>query len=113
MADFAYTMTMSTHSTLGFPAMYIDLFNKCAGKLDDATKVQLLLGKLSPPDHERYKSYILPKLVPRSVVPQSLYLLADHEAGVDFKLLELTELSRKLKFKCALLTNSTNRQQGV
>ncbi|XP_055590190.1 uncharacterized protein K02A2.6-like [Uranotaenia lowii] len=41
---------------------YADLFEKDAAQLDDAAKVRLLLRKLNPAAHERYTSYILPKL---------------------------------------------------
>ncbi|XP_053691514.1 uncharacterized protein K02A2.6-like [Sabethes cyaneus] len=41
---------------------FADLFDKDADKLDDAAKVRLFLRKLSPPNHERYNSFILPKL---------------------------------------------------
>ncbi|XP_055632416.1 uncharacterized protein K02A2.6-like [Toxorhynchites rutilus septentrionalis] len=40
---------------------YTDLFDKDAGKLDEAAKVRLLLRKLNPSAHERYTSFILPK----------------------------------------------------
>lgn len=60
MADFDND---NEHTFDAWFSSYIDPFNKGAGKLDGATKVRLLLGKLSPPNHERYNSYILPKLV--------------------------------------------------
>lgn len=41
---------------------YADLFEKDAAQLDDAAKVRLLLRKLNPAAHERYTSFILPKL---------------------------------------------------
>ncbi|XP_055543106.1 uncharacterized protein LOC129728681 [Wyeomyia smithii] len=41
---------------------YDDLFEKDAAKLDDEAKVRLLLRKLGASEHERYVSYILPKL---------------------------------------------------
>ncbi|XP_055543004.1 uncharacterized protein K02A2.6-like [Wyeomyia smithii] len=41
---------------------YDDLFEKDAAKLDDEAKVRLLLRKLCASEHERYVSYILPKL---------------------------------------------------
>ncbi|XP_053685985.1 uncharacterized protein K02A2.6-like [Sabethes cyaneus] len=43
-------------------ARYEDLFDKDAEKLDDAAKVRLLMRKLNPPAHERFTSFILPKL---------------------------------------------------
>ncbi|XP_053687312.1 uncharacterized protein K02A2.6-like [Sabethes cyaneus] len=43
-------------------ARYADLFEKDAGQLTDDAKVRLLLRKLSPAAHERYTSFILPKL---------------------------------------------------
>lgn len=41
---------------------YADLFEKDAGQLKDDAKVRLLLRKLNPAAHERYTSFILPKL---------------------------------------------------
>ncbi|XP_055615045.1 uncharacterized protein K02A2.6-like [Toxorhynchites rutilus septentrionalis] len=41
---------------------YADLFEKDAAQLQDDAKVRLLLRKLSPTAHERYTSFILPKL---------------------------------------------------
>ncbi|XP_055613639.1 uncharacterized protein K02A2.6-like [Uranotaenia lowii] len=41
---------------------YSELFDKDAAKLDDAAKVRLLMRKLSPAAHERYTSFVLPKL---------------------------------------------------
>lgn len=43
-------------------ARYADLLDKNAEKLDDAAKVRLLMRKLNPPAHERFTSFILPKL---------------------------------------------------
>ncbi|XP_055605159.1 uncharacterized protein K02A2.6-like [Uranotaenia lowii] len=43
-------------------ARYADLFDKDAEKLDDAAKVRLLMRKLNPQAHERFTSFILPKL---------------------------------------------------
>ncbi|XP_038106927.1 uncharacterized protein K02A2.6-like [Culex quinquefasciatus] len=42
-------------------ARYADLFDKDAGKLDDAAKIRLLMRKLNPAAHERFTSFILPK----------------------------------------------------
>lgn len=61
MAEFVYDKD-NGHTFDAWFSRYIDLFDKDAGKLDDAAKVRLLLRKLSPPDHERYNSFILPKL---------------------------------------------------
>ncbi|XP_055527162.1 uncharacterized protein K02A2.6-like [Wyeomyia smithii] len=41
---------------------YEELFDKDASKLDDSAKVRLLMRKLDPAAHERYTSFILPKL---------------------------------------------------
>ncbi|XP_062703908.1 uncharacterized protein K02A2.6-like [Aedes albopictus] len=41
---------------------YADLFEKDAAQLADDAKVRLLLRKLNPSAHERYTSFILPKL---------------------------------------------------
>ncbi|XP_062700352.1 uncharacterized protein K02A2.6-like [Aedes albopictus] len=41
---------------------YDDLFEKDAARLDDEAKVRLLMRKLGLSEHERYVSYILPKL---------------------------------------------------
>ncbi|XP_039450654.1 uncharacterized protein K02A2.6-like [Culex pipiens pallens] len=41
---------------------YADLFDADASSLDDAAKVRLLLRKLSPAAHDRYTSFILPKV---------------------------------------------------
>ncbi|XP_062698942.1 uncharacterized protein K02A2.6-like [Aedes albopictus] len=41
---------------------YDDLFEKDAARLDDEAKVRLLMRKLGLAEHERYVSYILPKL---------------------------------------------------
>ncbi|XP_062712387.1 uncharacterized protein K02A2.6-like [Aedes albopictus] len=41
---------------------YDDLFEKDAARLDDEAKVRLPMRKLGLSDHERYVSYILPKL---------------------------------------------------
>ncbi|XP_055605783.1 uncharacterized protein K02A2.6-like [Uranotaenia lowii] len=41
---------------------YADLFEKDAAQLPDDAKVRLLLRKLNPAAHERYTSFILPKL---------------------------------------------------
>ncbi|XP_062704594.1 uncharacterized protein K02A2.6-like [Aedes albopictus] len=43
-------------------ARYADLFDKDAEKLDDAAKVRLLMRKLNPAAHERFTSFILPRL---------------------------------------------------
>ncbi|XP_055527429.1 uncharacterized protein K02A2.6-like [Wyeomyia smithii] len=43
-------------------ARYADLFEKDAAQLTDDAKVRLLLRKLNPVAHERYTSFILPKL---------------------------------------------------
>lgn len=61
MAEFTYDKE-NGHTFDAWFSRYVDLFDKDAGKLDDAAKVRLLLRKLSPPDHERYNSFILPKL---------------------------------------------------
>lgn len=61
MAEFVYDKE-NGHTFDAWFSRYVDLFDKDAGKLDDAAKVRLLLRKLSPPDHERYNSFILPKL---------------------------------------------------
>lgn len=61
MAEFVYDKD-NGHTFDAWFSRYVDLFDKDAGKLDDAAKVRLLLRKLSPPDHERYNSFILPKL---------------------------------------------------
>ncbi|XP_058817783.1 uncharacterized protein K02A2.6-like [Topomyia yanbarensis] len=46
----------------GWYVRYEDLFAKDAVRLDDEAKVRLLLRKIGPLEHERYTSYILPKL---------------------------------------------------
>ncbi|XP_058828745.1 uncharacterized protein K02A2.6-like [Topomyia yanbarensis] len=46
----------------GWYVRYEDLFAKDAVRLDDEAKVRLLLRKIGPMEHERYTSYILPKL---------------------------------------------------
>ncbi|XP_065090781.1 uncharacterized protein K02A2.6-like [Ochlerotatus camptorhynchus] len=61
MAEFVYDKD-NGHTFDAWFSRYVDLFDKDAGKLDDAAKVRLLLRKLSPPEHERYNSFILPKL---------------------------------------------------
>ncbi|XP_065079965.1 uncharacterized protein K02A2.6-like, partial [Ochlerotatus camptorhynchus] len=61
MAEFVYDKD-NGHTFDAWFSRYVDLFDKDAGKLDEAVKVRLLLRKLSPPDHERYNSFILPKL---------------------------------------------------
>ncbi|XP_055529709.1 uncharacterized protein K02A2.6-like [Wyeomyia smithii] len=61
MAKFIYDKE-NGHTFDAWFSRYVDLFDKDAGKLDDAAKVRLLLRKLSPPDFERYNSFILPKL---------------------------------------------------
>ncbi|XP_055633598.1 uncharacterized protein K02A2.6-like [Toxorhynchites rutilus septentrionalis] len=43
-------------------ARYEDLFEKDAARLDDLAKVRLLMRKLGAAEHERYISFILPKL---------------------------------------------------
>ncbi|XP_055622934.1 uncharacterized protein K02A2.6-like [Toxorhynchites rutilus septentrionalis] len=61
IAEFVYEKE-SGHTFDAWFSRYTDLFEKDAAKLDDAAKVRLLLRKMSPPDHERYHSFILPKL---------------------------------------------------
>ncbi|XP_065075307.1 uncharacterized protein K02A2.6-like [Ochlerotatus camptorhynchus] len=61
MAEFVYDKD-NGHTFDAWFSRYVDLFDKDARKLDDAAKVRLLLRKLSPPDHERYNSCIVPKL---------------------------------------------------
>ncbi|XP_055588819.1 uncharacterized protein K02A2.6-like [Uranotaenia lowii] len=61
MAEFVYDKETGYTFDAWF-SRYSDLFEKDANKLDDAAKVRLLLRKMSPPDHERYNSFILPKL---------------------------------------------------
>ncbi|XP_055604794.1 uncharacterized protein LOC129753027 [Uranotaenia lowii] len=60
MAEFAYDK-FSGHTFDAWFSRYSDLFERDATKLDDPAKVRLLLRKLSPPDHERYHSFILPR----------------------------------------------------
>ncbi|XP_058840134.1 uncharacterized protein K02A2.6-like [Topomyia yanbarensis] len=61
MAEFTYDKD-NGHTFDAWFSRYTDIFDKYAGKLDDASKVRLLLRKMSPQDHERYNSFILPKL---------------------------------------------------
>ncbi|XP_065075510.1 uncharacterized protein K02A2.6-like [Ochlerotatus camptorhynchus] len=59
--DFRY----EPDSNITFAAWYTrydELFEKDAARLDDQAKVRLLLRKLGPIEHERYVSFILPKL---------------------------------------------------
>ncbi|XP_053681616.1 uncharacterized protein LOC128732392 [Sabethes cyaneus] len=60
MAEFVYDKD-NGHTFDAWFSRYADLFDKDAARIDDAAKVRLLLRKLSPPDHERYNSFILPK----------------------------------------------------
>ncbi|XP_062538974.1 uncharacterized protein K02A2.6-like [Armigeres subalbatus] len=60
MVEFMYNKESGNTFDAWF-SRYSDLFDRDASKLDDAAKVRLLLRKLSPPDHERYNSFILPK----------------------------------------------------
>ncbi|XP_055542990.1 uncharacterized protein K02A2.6-like [Wyeomyia smithii] len=46
----------------GWYSRYDDLFEKDASLLDDEAKVRLLLRKMGAMEHERYVSFILPKL---------------------------------------------------
>ncbi|XP_058827820.1 uncharacterized protein K02A2.6-like [Topomyia yanbarensis] len=51
---------------------YEDLFEKDAARLDDEAKVRLLLRKLGAVEHERYVSFILPKLPKEHTFAQSV-----------------------------------------
>lgn len=61
MAEFVYNKETGNTFDAWF-SRYSELFDRDASNLDDAAKVRLLLRKLSPQDHERYNSFILPKL---------------------------------------------------
>ncbi|XP_055522952.1 uncharacterized protein K02A2.6-like [Wyeomyia smithii] len=60
MVEFVYDKN-NGHTFDAWFSRYVDLFDKDAARIDDAAKVRLLLRKLSPQDHERYNSFILPK----------------------------------------------------
>uniref|UniRef100_A0A182HMJ9 DUF7083 domain-containing protein n=1 Tax=Anopheles arabiensis TaxID=7173 RepID=A0A182HMJ9_ANOAR len=99
---------------------YSELFDWDACNLDNAGKVRLLLRKLSPQDHERYNSFILPKLAREFTFEQTVeklkslynclqmtkddvddylsYSCKVNKSCVDFKLSELT----KEQFKCLI-----------
>lgn len=61
ITEFVYDVDKG-HSFNAWFSWYADLFEKDAEKLDDSAKVRLLLRKLNPAAHERYTSFILPKL---------------------------------------------------
>lgn len=61
ITEFAYDLESGCSFDAWF-SRYADLFEKDASKLDDDAKVRLLLRKLNPAAHERYTSFILPKL---------------------------------------------------
>ncbi|XP_062704639.1 uncharacterized protein K02A2.6-like [Aedes albopictus] len=61
ITEFAYDLEKGCSFDAWF-SRYADLFEKDASKLDDDAKVRLLLRKLNPAAHERYTSFILPKL---------------------------------------------------
>ncbi|XP_065095462.1 uncharacterized protein K02A2.6-like [Ochlerotatus camptorhynchus] len=92
MAEFVYDKD-NGHTFDAWFSRYVDLFDKDAWNLDDAAKVRLLLRKLSPPDHERYNSFIL-----EDSDDYLAYSCKVNKACVDFKLSELTEE----QFKCLI-----------
>lgn len=61
ITEFAYDLEKGYSFDAWF-SRYADLFEKDAAQLEDDAKVRLLLRKLSPSAHERYTSFILPKL---------------------------------------------------
>ncbi|XP_062538959.1 uncharacterized protein LOC134207255 [Armigeres subalbatus] len=61
ITEFAYDLEKGSSFDAWF-SRYADLFEKDASKLDDDPKARLLLRKLNPAGHERYTSFILPKL---------------------------------------------------
>lgn len=61
ITQFAYDLEKGYSFDAWF-SRYADLFEKDAAQLEDDAKVRLLLRKLSPSAHERYTSFILPKL---------------------------------------------------
>ncbi|XP_062558020.1 uncharacterized protein K02A2.6-like [Armigeres subalbatus] len=61
ITEFAYDLEKGCSFDAWF-SRYADLFEKDAAQLADDAKVRLLLRKLSPHAHERYTSFILPKL---------------------------------------------------
>ncbi|XP_055622048.1 uncharacterized protein K02A2.6-like [Toxorhynchites rutilus septentrionalis] len=119
MAEFVYDKD-NGHTFDAWFSRYVDLFDKDARKLDDAAKVRLLLRKLSPPDHERYNSFILPRLA-LSIFRRRFnclqltkeesddylaYSCKVNKACVDSKLSELTEEQFKcLIYVCGLKSN--------
>ncbi|XP_053698900.1 uncharacterized protein K02A2.6-like [Sabethes cyaneus] len=61
ITEFVYDLEQGCSFDTWF-SRYADLFEKYAAKLDDSAKVRLLLRKLNPAAHDRYTSFILPKL---------------------------------------------------
>lgn len=61
ITEFAYDSEKGCSFEAWF-SRYADLFEKDATQLPDDAKVRLLLRKLNPAAHERYTSFILPKL---------------------------------------------------
>ncbi|XP_062711901.1 uncharacterized protein K02A2.6-like [Aedes albopictus] len=61
ITEFAYDLEKGCSFDAWF-SRYADLFEKDAAQLADDAKVRLLLRKLNPSAHERYTSFILPKL---------------------------------------------------
>ncbi|XP_065080284.1 uncharacterized protein LOC135703109 [Ochlerotatus camptorhynchus] len=61
ITEFTYDMEKGCSFDAWF-SRYAELFEKNAAKLDDGAKVRLVLRKLNPAAHERYTSFILPKL---------------------------------------------------
>ncbi|XP_055634237.1 uncharacterized protein K02A2.6-like [Toxorhynchites rutilus septentrionalis] len=111
MAEFVYDKD-NGHTFDAWFSRYVDLFDKDARKLDDAAKVRLLLRKLSPPDHERYNSFILPRLAREFTFTETVdssylaYSCKVNKACVDSKLPELTEEQFKcLIYVCGLKSN--------
>ncbi|XP_055633660.1 uncharacterized protein K02A2.6-like [Toxorhynchites rutilus septentrionalis] len=115
MAEFVYDKD-NGHTFDAWFSRYVDLFDKDARKLDDAAKVRLLLRNLSPPDHERYNSFILPRLAREFTFTETLtkeesddylaYSCKVNKACVDSKLSELPEEQFKcLIYVCGLKSN--------
>ncbi|XP_053698979.1 uncharacterized protein K02A2.6-like [Sabethes cyaneus] len=61
ITEFVYDLEQGCSFDTWF-SRYADLFEKDAAKLNDSAKVRLLLRKLNPAAHDRYTSFILPKL---------------------------------------------------
>ncbi|XP_055622803.1 uncharacterized protein K02A2.6-like [Toxorhynchites rutilus septentrionalis] len=115
ITEFAYDLEKDCSFESWF-SRYADLFEKDASKLDDGAKVRLLLRKLNPAAHERYSSFILPKLSKEFTFEETIAKLKTifgspvstfhrrvNRACVDFKLQELKEDQFKaLIYVCGL-----------